>query len=267
MKEEYEREKLIMKEKRLYLLQWRGGKAFVSMLAVLSLMLMMTLNALASTVNISDPAGILNANKVRNEASSLPDRLDIYTTSNFGGSIPDFNQEAMRSIPNPNGIVMAISTNLGYVTIVGGNQVGLSTSQYSDARNSFISSYKNNHDYTEATIAAIDSLNSALGGSGSGGLAGFVILAGVVVVIIIVAFIAIRSGHGWALLSAVLSGLAGYELGKEAGKRDSGRFDDEGNRDFGGGAGGSFRDNNSNSGGGGNFGGGGGNFGGGGGRF
>lgn len=81
------------------------------------------------------------------------------------------------------------------------------------------------------------------------------------VVLIIVAFFAIRSGHGWALLSAVISGLAGYEMGKEAGKRERGNFDGGGN--FGGGAGGSFRDDNDNFGGGG-----GGNFGGGaGGRF
>jgi hypothetical protein len=144
------------------------GKSLMAVLVALSLVFMATLSTLAGTVNISDRAGILNANRVRNEASSLPDRLDIYTTSNFNGSRADFDQVAKRSIPNSTTIVMAISTNLSHLAIVGGSGVGLSNSRYTDATNSFISDYKSNHDYTSATIAAIDSLRNSLGGSGFG---------------------------------------------------------------------------------------------------
>lgn len=116
-----------------------------------------------TTINIFDRASILDANRVRNEASSLQIRLDIYTTSNFNGSVTNFNQAAIRDISNPSTIVIAISTNLHYISIVGGSNVSLSNSQYTDATNSFINDYRGNHDYTSATIAAIDSLRRALG--------------------------------------------------------------------------------------------------------
>jgi serine/threonine protein kinase len=116
-----------------------------------------------TTINIFDRASILDANRVRNEASSLQIRLDVYTISNFNGSTTAFNQNVISSIANSNAIVLSICTNLHYVSIVGGRNVGLSNSQYTDATNSFINDYRSNHDYTSATIAAIDSLRRALG--------------------------------------------------------------------------------------------------------
>jgi len=196
-----------MGKKSLHRLPQRLGKSLIAALVALSLVLITTLCTFANTVNISDSAGILDANRVRNEASSLPDRLDIYTTSNFGGSVTNFNQEAIRRIPNPNAIVMAISTNLHYVSIVGGRSVGLSNSQYTAATNSFINDYRSNHDYTSATIAAIDSLRNSLGGSGfagpvSGGgsvFGGALCCIGLLVIagIALFAFVRRRSGGGF----------------------------------------------------------------------
>ncbi len=140
-----------------------------SLLAVfvaLSLTLLVTVGALANTVNISDRAGVLDANRVRSAASDLPNRVDIYTTSNFQGSSSAFDQEAKRSIPDVNTIVMAIGTNIGHISIVGGRDVKLQTKDYQNAVNAFISSYRSNRNYTDATIASIDSLKGSLGGSG-----------------------------------------------------------------------------------------------------
>jgi hypothetical protein len=64
-----------------------------------------------------------------------------------------------------------------HLAIEGGKSVPLSTSQYSSARDAFISSFRSNQDYTAATIAAIDSLKSSLG-AGNGNVPGTPIPAG-----------------------------------------------------------------------------------------
>lgn len=150
---------------RLHRLYW----GLFATIAALCLVLTAAQNAFANTVNISDRAVILDVARVRNEASWLPYRIDISTTSDFKGSKSAFDQEVRRSIPNANSIVMAISANLQYVAIAGGNGVKLSNSQYADAMKAFLSSYKSSRDFTSATIAAIRSLRDATGtGSGVG---------------------------------------------------------------------------------------------------
>src|SRR5579883_2289173 len=99
-------------------------------LVALSLTLFVTVAAFAGTVNISDRAGVLNASRIRSDASSLPYRLDIYTTSNFQGTGSELDQQAKKAIPraNANTVVIVISTNIHHVSIVGGNRVNLQTS-------------------------------------------------------------------------------------------------------------------------------------------
>ncbi|HEX4208401.1 MAG TPA: hypothetical protein VHZ51_30185 [Ktedonobacteraceae bacterium] len=146
------------------------SKIGIGIFMALLLALLTVTSAFAGTVNISDRAGVLDQSRVRSAASSLPYRVDIYTTSNFNGNKTSFDQTAVRDIPNPTSVVMAISTNLQHLSIVGGRSVKLTSNQYNDAINAFVNDYRGKHDYTSATIAAINSLNNASGGSSFGGL-------------------------------------------------------------------------------------------------
>ena len=62
------------------------------MIAALALLLVTTMVALADTVHIYDAANVLNHSQVQNEASTLPDPVDIYTTNTFNGSTSAFDQ-------------------------------------------------------------------------------------------------------------------------------------------------------------------------------
>jgi hypothetical protein len=138
-----------------------GFFAVIAMLAALSMLLMSSLIASASTVRISDPQHILTVSQVQGEGQNLSYPLDIYVTKNFSGTRSQFDQHVKQDINSPNKIVMAIDTVHKYLAIAGGTGVPLSNSQYQDAVNAFSSSF-NNGDYTGATIAAIRSLESSL---------------------------------------------------------------------------------------------------------
>jgi hypothetical protein len=143
----------------------------VATLAAISLLLVTTFGVLADTVNISDKAGVLNTSQVQSAAANLPYPVNIYTMNNFTGTESAFNQEAVRTLAkanNPRLIIIAIDTHNKFLAIVGGKDVSTSNSVYNDAVNAFKSNF-NGGDYTGATIAALQSLQSSLGGStGSG---------------------------------------------------------------------------------------------------
>ncbi|GAC1503530.1 MAG: hypothetical protein NVS2B12_14760 [Ktedonobacteraceae bacterium] len=175
----------------------RVSKGLVATCVALCLLLITSVTALANSVNIYDRGNILNASQVRNEASSLPKPIDIYTIPNFTGSNQAFVNNARQSVNNPDKIVMAIKP--GYMTVVGGKNVGLSNSQYTDSVNAFISSYNGNRNYTSATIAAIQSLRNNLssGGflpavGGGTGIFGTVCCIGLIVLVIIAVFAFVR---------------------------------------------------------------------------
>jgi hypothetical protein len=145
--------------------------SLIATLAAFCLLLVTTLGTLADTVNISDKAGVLNTSQVQSEAAKLPYPVNIYTMNNFTGSESAFNQEAVRTLNdahNPRLIIIAIDTRNKFLAIVGGKDVSTSNSVYNDAVNAFKNNY-NSGGYTGATIAALQSLQSSLGGStGSG---------------------------------------------------------------------------------------------------
>src|SRR5215467_10011905 len=150
-----------------YLLPLRGqlSISLLALLAALGLLLVSATSVLADTVHVYDNAHVLNVSQVQSEAASLPNPLDIYTTNTFTGTTSDFDQRTIGHITSPNLIVIAIDTVHKHLSIDGGKSVPLSTSQYSSARDAFISSFRSNSDYTSATIAAIDSLKSSLSNS------------------------------------------------------------------------------------------------------
>ena len=138
--------------------------SLITLVTALCLLLATTPAAQANTVNISDPAGVLNTNQVRSEAANLPDPISIYTTKTFTGTSSDFDQRTRTHITSPNLIVIAIDTVHHHLAIVGGSNVSLSNSQYNDAVQAFKNAYSSNGgDYTAATIAAIRSLRSSVG--------------------------------------------------------------------------------------------------------
>jgi len=150
--------------------------SLLALLAALGLVLITTTNVLAATVHVYDNAHVLNQSQVQSDAASLPNPIDIYTAA-FPGTVYAFDQRAAGHITSPRLIVIAIDTMHKHLAIDGGKSVPLSTSQYSSARDAFISSFRSNQDYTRATIAAIDSLKSSLG-VGNGSVPGIPIPAG-----------------------------------------------------------------------------------------
>ena len=136
------------------------GISVVATVAALCLLLVVTISALASTVHVYDNANVLNASQVQSAAANLPYPIDIYTVNNFNGSKAAFQQQAAtHTAGNSNLIVLAIDTRNHYVFVSSGSRVPLSSSQATDAASSFANNF-NNGGYTNATLAAINSLQT-----------------------------------------------------------------------------------------------------------
>lgn len=141
----------------------RLGTGLLATISAFCLLLVMTTAAFANTVNIYDRAGVLDQSRVNSAGSALSYPADIYTVNNFSGSTSSFDQTAKGSINSSNKIVIAIDTVHQHLTIVGGRSVSLSNNQYADARNAFATSFRNDKNYTSATVAALQSLQGASG--------------------------------------------------------------------------------------------------------
>jgi hypothetical protein len=138
-------------------------KSVLALVLALSLICVSTVLAMAGTVTISDAAHVLgDGSQVRNAAAQLPNPIGIYTTSTFKGTTSQFDQQARSHISSSNMIVMAIDTTSHHIVIVGGSNVPLSNSQYQDAVQSFINSYKSGG-YINGTLGAIQTLHSNVG--------------------------------------------------------------------------------------------------------
>ncbi len=147
--------------------QWRSGgfKSLLAILATFCLLVFATTSALAATVNISDDARVLDKSRVQSAAAAMGYPVDIFTTNTFNGTNSDFQQRA-RGHLNKSNIVMAIDTQHKYLYITGGSNVPVREGQYTDAINAFKSSFGNG-DYTGATVAALQSLQTAISSNGS----------------------------------------------------------------------------------------------------
>ncbi len=140
----------------------RMAPGLLAALFALCLLVTTALPAFAGNVRISDPVQVLSVSQVTAEGSKLPYDLDIYTTNTYTGSSSDFvNRTVSAHLTSKSLIVIAIDTTHRYLAIVGGKNVPLSTSQYNSAGSAFKNAVAGNH-YTNATIAAIQSLASSL---------------------------------------------------------------------------------------------------------
>jgi hypothetical protein len=171
----------------------RLHKSLLATFAALCLVLLTTLSAFADTVRISDPNNVLDTSRVQNEGRNLPDPLDVYVISSFRGTQAQFNQRLKSHIDSSRKIVMLVDTGDKYFAVAGGSSVSLSNSQYSSA----VSAFRNNFNgsYTNATIAAIQSLENSLGSSSNtlsrgvggifSGLLGTICCVGLIVLVIV----------------------------------------------------------------------------------
>jgi hypothetical protein len=138
----------------------------LALLTVCALLLLTTVNVLASTVTINDQAEVLDAGSVQAEAQKLPVPMLIYTTATFTGNQDALNTYTREQLPDQNSIAIGIDTVYKHFSIEAGTNVSLSNSQASDALSAFVSNYENGGDYTSATIAGIDSVQNALTSGG-----------------------------------------------------------------------------------------------------
>src|SRR6266851_5889256 len=139
-------------------------KGFLAIVAVFFLVLVSACGG-SNAVHVYDNAGVLDQNRVQNEASSLPYSMNIYTVNTFTGTKAEFDRATLTKLGNnSNLIVMAVDTVHHHLAIVRGSKVPLSSSQINGAVSSFVNNY-NNGDYTGATIATIGSLRNSLGAS------------------------------------------------------------------------------------------------------
>jgi uncharacterized membrane protein YgcG len=131
--------------------------------AALMLLVITSVGVFADSVNIVDNAHVLDVAQVTQDAFQLPNPVNIYTTSTFAGTTAAFDEATTKYIgPNDsNLIVINIDTARRHLAIVGGAQVPLSNDQYASAIQTFKDNV-NNGDYTGATVAALQSLNTAL---------------------------------------------------------------------------------------------------------
>jgi hypothetical protein len=168
----------------------------LAVVGIFCLLAVTTVGANADTVRIFDPAGVLDASRVRSDAEYLPFPLDIYTINNFTGTNSAFDQYAISKIASPNSLVLAIDTAHHNVAIVAGKGVPLSTEIASMAKDAYVTELSGGPDHTHATFAAIDYLRNAFadqfgyfvyGMLGSRLLSTFVCMNVIVVIFVVVA--------------------------------------------------------------------------------
>jgi hypothetical protein len=191
---------------------------------LVALFLILTLSAFRSgyPVQIHDGAHVLNVSQIQNTASQLSNPVAIYTTNNFQGTQADFQRVATQKLSgHPNLIVVAIDTAHRYIFVAHGSNVPLSSSGVTQAVSAFRANYGSG-DYTNASLAALSSLQNSLGTSQSvnsnanthantqRGAAGYSVspiwLCCIIPVALIlggIIFGAIRRGHGRGMLGGL----------------------------------------------------------------
>lgn len=124
--------------------------------------------ACSGQVGINDAAGVLDAGQVCGEAAMLGYPISIYTTNTYTGGDGDFDQQVRAMVTSPRMIVFAMSIDMAHqhvhVALFGGIAVPLDDHAYHQAMDAFNQDFHTSGDYTGATIAALRSLQSALGG-------------------------------------------------------------------------------------------------------
>jgi len=111
---------------------------------------------------------VLDAGQVCREAAMLGYPISIYTTNTYTGGDGDFDQQVRAMVTSPRMIVFAMTIDMQHqhvhVALFGGKAVPLDDHSYHQAMDAFNHDFHTSGDYTEATIAALRSLQNALEG-------------------------------------------------------------------------------------------------------
>jgi hypothetical protein len=135
-------------------------QGFAALAIAVCLFVLTSAIAFANTVTINDRMGYLDSSRVRSAASELSYPVEIDTT-NYSGNNSSFDQKAKDTLGGrANTIVLAFNNH--HIAIVAGKNVSLSSSQNQDAVNAFTSTYRNGSNFTDATVAALHSLDNSL---------------------------------------------------------------------------------------------------------
>ncbi len=138
-------------------------KVFLGLFVFFCLLAISACGGGGNSAQVYDSARVLNTSQVRSAASHLPNPVAIYTTNAFQGNQADFQRAAIQKLNgNPNTIVMAIDTAHRYIYIARGSNVQLSGTGIDQAVTAFSTSF-NNGNYTNASLAALNSLQGSLG--------------------------------------------------------------------------------------------------------
>lgn len=207
----------------------RGARSLgIFVAGFVALFLILTLSAFRSAypVQVHDGAHVLNVSQIHSAVPQFSNPVAIYTTNSFQGTRADFQRVARQKLSgNPNLIVIAIDTAHHYIYIARGSRVPLSSPGVSQAVSAFRANYGNGN-YTDASLAALSSLQNSLSASQSvngntnthantwQGATGYsaspIWLCCIIPIALIlggIIFGAIRRGHGRGMLSGL--GLGG----------------------------------------------------------
>ena len=127
---------------------YRSNKRLFSLFAFSAALILLAITSVrvfADSVKIVDNAHVLDVAAVTNEATQLPNPVNIYTTKTFTGTTAAFDTFTTTFIgPNDiNLIVINIDVAHRHLAIVGGTQVSLSNDQYAAAIQAFKDTFSN----------------------------------------------------------------------------------------------------------------------------
>jgi hypothetical protein len=127
--------------------------------------------AVAAAVNINDASHVLDVTRVQNEAATLPDPVEIYTTTKFADDKAAFDRETQSKAAAATIIVIAINTQSHHLAIRTGSRSRVTQNAAQAATQAFTNTFRGASDYTAATIAALQSMRTAIGSAGAPGKA------------------------------------------------------------------------------------------------
>jgi hypothetical protein len=138
------------------------GAILAWMAATLAMVLLVAGPASAAAVSIHDDSHVLDVTRIQNEAATLPDPVEIYTTSKFADDKAAFDRETESKVSSPTVIVIAINTQSHHLAIRTGPKSRVTQQAARTATVAFVNSYRGNPDYTAAAISALASMRAAI---------------------------------------------------------------------------------------------------------
>jgi hypothetical protein len=132
--------------------------AAVSAATVVATLLLAAAPAEAAAVSVHDDSHVLDVTRVQNAAATLPDPVEIYTTTKDADDKAAFDRETQSKVTSRTVVVIAVNTQSHHLAIRTGTRSRVTQQAAATATQAFIDSYHGSQDYTAATVAALDSI-------------------------------------------------------------------------------------------------------------